>query len=398
MNHLFAERIGGAGFGQSNQIYKFERIRLAKEAAIERFPNRLLLDLGIGEPDAMADARVVAALHQAAQKPENRGYPDNGGPLFKKAVSVFMRQVFGVNVDPQHEVCHSIGAKAALSILPAAFVDSGDCVLMTTPGYPDFGIHAKYYGGEVYPLPLIPENHFLPDLENIPTAVLNRTKVLVLNYPNNPTGALASEEFFQSAIRWASHWGILIVHDAAYAALSYAQKPLSILQFEGAKDVCLEVHTLSKAFNMVGWRLGWVCGGRPYVQAYMHVKDRTDCGQFLAIQEAAAEALSYLEIPQQTGDKYARRLARLKAILQKLDWQVYGGGGGFFLYAQAPKDLMKKFESAQALSTWVIKERGIVTVPWDEAGPYLRFSVTFKSNTLEAEEAFFKELEDRLGK
>lgn len=399
MNPLFANRIGGPTFGQKQVIYKFEKIRLAKERARAKFPDRELLDFGIGEPDQMADLRVREGLTQAAHKFENRGYPDSGGPIFKQAVSAYMRDVFGVELDPEHEICHSIGAKAALSILPAAFINPGDVALMTSPGYPDFGIHAEYYGGEIFRLPLTPENDFLPDLESIPDDILKRSKVLVLNYPNNPTGALATRDFFIKAIAWAKATGILIVHDAAYAALVYGDhKPLSILTVPGAKEVALEIHTMSKAFNMVGYRLGWVCGGKLLVEAYTHVKDRTDCGQFLAIQEAGALALSHPEITKATGDKYARRFKALKSILMRFGFEVYGGEGGFFLYTKAPVALQKRYTSAEAMSTFIIEELGIVTVPWDEAGSFLRFSVTFKAPDEAKETAFFDELEKRLGK
>lgn len=397
MNSLFANRIGGVKFGQKQEIYKFEKIRLAKERARAKFPDRELLDFGIGEPDAMADIRVRETLNQAAKKFENRGYPDSGGPLFKEAVASYMKAVFGVELDPVHEVCHSIGAKAALSILPAAFINPGDVVLMTSPGYPDFGIHAEYYGGEIFRLPLTPENHFLPDLESIPHEVLQRTKVLVLNYPNNPTGAVATVEFFAKVVDWAKRTGIFVVHDAAYAALVYGdRKPLSLLSLPGAKEVCLEIHTLSKAFNMVGWRLGWVCGAEALVRAYTHVKDRTDCGQFLAIQEAGALALSLPEITEATGIKYARRLKKLKALLVDFGFKVFGEEAGFFLYTQAPVSLQQQFDSAESLSTWIVEELGIVTVPWDEAGPFLRFSVTFQASDSAKEQAIFNELRKRL--
>lgn len=397
MNTLFANRIGGVNFGKKQEIYKFEKIRFAKERARAKYPNRELLDFGIGEPDAMADPRVREALAEAAEKFENRGYPDSGGPLFKKAVSKYMRDVFGVELDAEHEICHSIGAKAALSILPSAFINPGDIALMTSPGYPDFGIHAEYCGGEIFRLPLTRENHFLPDLDSIPESILQRAKVLVLNYPNNPTGALATVGFFTKIIDWAKQTGILIVHDAAYAALVYGdRKPLSILTIPGAKDVALEIHTLSKAFNMVGFRLGWVCGGKELVQAYTHVKDRTDCGQFLAIQEAGAFALSLPEITQSTGLKYERRLKAMKSILIDAGFEVYGGEGGFFLYTRAPEILEKRYPSAEAMSTFLIEELGIVTVPWDDSGPFLRFSVTFKAPDEASEVAVLGELKKRL--
>ena len=198
LHNLFAHRIGGPGYGlKEAPIYKFERIKRAKRAALAAHPGKELLDFGVGEPDSMADPRVVSSLSLEAAKPENRGYADNGGPRLKTAAAKYMKEVFGVETNPDTEICHSIGSKAALSILPAALIDPGDVVLMTTPGYPVFGTHATYYGGVVHALPLNAPNRFLPDLSSIPRPTLDKAKVLVLNYPNNPTGASATAEFFR---------------------------------------------------------------------------------------------------------------------------------------------------------------------------------------------------------
>src|SRR5277367_2958255 len=189
---LFAEPIGGKRYGKDTAIYKFEKIKRAKRAAKEANPDAELFDLGVGEPDAMADAGIIETLYAEARKPENRGYSDNGDAVLKAAAAQYMRLVCGVPIDPETQVVHSIGSKAALSILPAVLINPGDVVLMTVPGYPVFGTHAKYYGGLVHNLPLTEANHFLPDLAGIPLEILSRAKVLVLNYPNNPTGASAT--------------------------------------------------------------------------------------------------------------------------------------------------------------------------------------------------------------
>src|SRR5271168_5359144 len=197
IQNLFAERIGGENYGKSAAIYKFEKIKRAKRAALNAHPGAEILDLGVGEPDEMAFPEVVASLAEETRKPENRGYADNGDDVLKQAAARYMERVCGVaGIDPETEVMHSIGSKAALSILPAALVNPGDYVLMTTPGYPVFGTHAKYYGGLVHQLPLLEGNGFLPDLNSVPAEVLRKSKALVLNYPNNPTGAVATLEFF----------------------------------------------------------------------------------------------------------------------------------------------------------------------------------------------------------
>src|SRR5215510_12717878 len=219
IQNLFAERIGGSGYGKSQAIYKFEKIKRAKRAALALHPGEEIIDLGVGEPDEMAFVEVVEKLCSEARKPENRGYADNGDAVLKQAAARYLDRVCGVHgINPEAEVVHSIGSKAALSILPAALIDPGDYVLMTTPGYPVFGTHAKYYGGLVHNLPLTEANQFLPDLDSVPKEVLQKAKVLVLNYPNNPTGAGATPEFFRQVVEFAWRSSLVVIHDAAYAA------------------------------------------------------------------------------------------------------------------------------------------------------------------------------------
>src|ERR1041385_1352341 len=216
---LFAERIGGAQYGKTHAIYKFEKIKRAKRAAMVLHPGEEIIDMGVGEPDEMAFPEVVEKLCAEARKPENRGYADNGDSVLKQAAARYLDRVCGVpGINPETEVMHSIGSKAALSILPAALINPGDYVLMTTPGYPVFGTHAKYYGGLVHNLPLTAQNSFLPDLDGIPADILRKAKVLVINYPNNPTGASATAEFFQHVVAFAQKNNIVVIHDAAYAA------------------------------------------------------------------------------------------------------------------------------------------------------------------------------------
>src|SRR5438552_2923650 len=220
IQNLFAERIGGKQYGKSQAIYKFEKIKRAKRAATALHPAGEIIDLGVGEPDEMAFPEVVEKLCEEAKKAENRGYADNGDAVLKQAAARYLERVCGVkDIDPELEVMHSIGSKAALSILPAALINPGDYVLMTIPGYPVFGTHARYYDGIVYNLPLNEENQFLPNLRTIPASVLQKAKVLVLNYPNNPTGASATPEFFSEVVDFAKANNIVVIHDAAYAAL-----------------------------------------------------------------------------------------------------------------------------------------------------------------------------------
>jgi LL-diaminopimelate aminotransferase len=405
IQNLFAARIGGNQYGKSQAIYKFEKIKRAKRAAMANHPGGEIIDLGVGEPDEMAFPEVVEALCAEARKPENRGYADNGDTILKQSAARYLDKVCGVKgINPETEVLHSIGSKAALSILPAALINPGDYVLMTTPGYPVFGTHAKYYGGLVHNLPLTEANQFLPDLNSIPADVLQKAKVLVLNYPNNPTGASATPEFFAKAVEFAKKNNVVVIHDAAYAALVFEGKPLSFLATAGAKDVGVELHSASKSFNMTGWRCGLVAGNELLVRAYGDVKDNTDSGQFLAIQHATAYGLDHPEITEKIAAKYSRRMNGLVQILGKAGFNARKPKGSFFLYVRAPKAAVKKdgtrltFQNAEDVSQWLITEKLISTVPWDDAGPYLRFSVTFvaRPNFKGDEIRILSEIEKRL--
>jgi LL-diaminopimelate aminotransferase len=403
---LFAERIGGARYGKDTAIYKFEKIKRAKRAALEANPDTELFDLGVGEPDAMADAGIIETLYSEARKPENRGYADNGDAALKQAAAKYLREVCGVPVNAETQVVHSIGSKAALSILPAALINPGDVVLMTVPGYPVFGTHAKYYGGIVHNLPLLEKNDFLPDLKSVPSDILAKAKVLVLNYPNNPTGASATPEFFHEVVAFAKANNLVVIHDFAYAALVFEGMPLSFLATPGAMDVGIELHSTSKNFNMTGWRCGFVAGNELLVKAYSDVKDNTDSGQFLAIQHAGAYAFDHPEITALIAQKYSRRMDLLVDALRGVGFQARKPRGSFFLYVAAPKRAEAKsaggkscdFANAEAFSQWMITENLISTVPWDDAGAYVRFSVTFAAKDSEDEKRVVTEIAQRLGR
>jgi LL-diaminopimelate aminotransferase len=397
--HLFAQRIGGTQYGKSNKIYKFEKIKRAKRAALAAHPERRLLDFGIGENDDMADPRVRGALKSEVDQLANRGYADNGIQEFKDAAAAFMKKVFEVNLDPATEINHCIGSKPALAMLPAAFVNPGDITLMTVPGYPVAGTHTAYYGGEVYRLPLREENGFYPDLEAIPGDIRQRAKLLVINYPNSPTGAVATPAFYRQVIDFARRHEIIVVQDAAHSLLTYEGPPSSFLQIEGAREVGVEVHSLSKGFNMIGWRIGFVAGHHKLVQAFADVKDNCDSGQFIAIQKAACVALAHTDIADQTREKYRRRLSKLVNALQHVGFQARMPSGTYFLYVRAPRACSSRaFENAEQVAEFLITEQSVCCVPWDDAGPYLRFSVTYQATDEAAEDEMMAETSDRLGR
>ena len=401
---LFAERIGGAGYGKGTAIYKFEKIKRAKRKALADHPERQLLDFGIGENDAMAPESVRRRMAEEINKPENRGYADNGPAVFKESAARLMEREFGVALDAATEVNHCIGSKTALAMLPACFINPGDITLMTVPGYPVAGTHTSYYGGIVYKLPLLAENDFFPDLEAIPADIARKAKLLVLCYPNSPTGKTATPEFYERAIAFAKQNDIVIIQDAAHGMLSYDREPNSFLSVPGARDVGVEVHSLSKGWDMIGWRIGWVCGHERIVRAFADVKDNCDSGQFAAIQKAAALALDDAEIPKRTRAKYKRRLEKLVATLSRCGFQCTMPGGTYFLYTRAPKGFANggpsggaiNFENAEGASQYLITEQSICTVPWDDAGPYLRFSATYEAADEKAEDALMAETESRL--
>ena len=404
IQELFAERIGGKSYGKSTAIYKFEKIKRAKRAAKEARPEIDLIDMGVGEPDEMAFPVVVKALQDAAEKPEYRGYADNGGNEFKAAAAKYMADVFGVKgIDPETEIVHSIGSKTALTMIPACFINPDDVVLMTVPGYPVLGTHTKYLGGQVHNMPLEKKNDFLPDLDAIPADILTKAKIMVLNYPNNPTGASATIDFFEKAVKFAKANNLIIVQDAAYASLIFEGAPLSIFQVSGAKDVAIEVHSLSKSYNMTGWRIGFVVGNPLIVKAYADMKDNSDSGQFLAIQKAASVALENPDITESIAAKYSRRMDLLVEALNKSGFEATKPKGSFFLYVAAPKSATVDgktvaFETGEAFSQWLIKEELISTVPWDDCGNFVRFSVTFAAQGEAAEKDVIAEIGRRLSK
>ncbi|MZG29503.1 MAG: LL-diaminopimelate aminotransferase [Nitrospinae bacterium] len=396
---LFADRLGGNQFGKDTKIYKFEKIKRAKRAALDANPGKILFDMGVGEPDEMADPGVVKSLQLEAEKPENRGYTDNGIEEFKVAACKYMENVFGVKgLEPDKHVNHTIGSKPGLAMAPAIFINPGDITLMTVPGYPVMGTHTQYLGGDVVNLPLTEENNFLPDLKSIDAGTREKAKILYLNYPNNPTGANATREFYEEAIEFAKQNNIIIVQDAAYAALTYSGKPESFLSIPGAMDVGVEFHSLSKAYNMTGWRIAFIVGNELIVKGLSHVKDNVDSGQFAAIQKAGIYAMEHPEITERTVAKYKRRLSILVETLNSLGFNAKMPGGSFFLFVGIPKGIKggRRFANGEEFSQFLITEMLISTVPWDDVGHYVRFSATFAAKGEEEEARIMQEIKARL--
>ncbi len=400
LQQLFADRIGGAKFGTSTEVYKFEKIKRAKAAARASKPDMEILDFGVGEPDQMAPEPIRAALKSAVEKPENRGYADNGTAEFKAAAAEYMSKFFGVaGLNPDTEINHSIGSKPALAMLPLCFITPGDVTIATVPGYPVIGTHTSYLGGEVYKTPLLKENGFYPDLTTIPADICERARLFYVNYPNNPTGAPATAEFFDQLIAFCDKHNILIVQDAAYATLTYDVEPMSILSRPGGKETAVELHSMSKSYNMTGWRLGFVAGSEKAVNAYAEVKDNVDSGQFKAIQEAACAGIADKALADSIKAHYEKRLRGLVKVLQDAGFDAEMPGGTFYLYTSAPKSAGDvQFSNAEDASQHLIKEQLVSTVPWDDAGSFLRFSATFESSGPDDDQRVLDELHSRLSK
>ena len=396
---LFAERIGGEQYGKSTEIYKFEKIKRAKANARKQHPNLEILDFGVGEPDGIAPAPIRAALKVEVDKPSNRGYSDNGIPEFKQAAAEYMKKFFGVTLDPSTEINHSIGTKPALAMLPLAFVNPGDVIFQTVPGYPVMATHTKYLGGEVVNIPLLEENGFLPDLKKIDPALADRCKLFYINYPNNPTGAVATDGFYDELIAFAKKHNILIVQDAPYATLVYDVPRKSILQRPGAKDCAIELHSMSKAYNMTGWRLAFFCGAPWAVDALAMIKDNCDSGQFKAIQHAACAGIADQHLAEGICKHYEQRLRRMVEVLKGVGFNARMPGGTFYLYVKAPKAAGNvQFKNAEEFSLYLIENFGISTVPWDNTGPFIRFGAVFESTGDADDERVLNELATRLKK
>jgi len=296
---------------------------------------------------------------------------------FREAVASWYKRRFNVTLNPGSEVLTLIGSKEGIAHIPLAFIDSGDIVLGTSPGYPVYQVSAILAGGEPYPLPLLEENHYFPDLKAIPEDILTRSKLLFINYPNNPTSALATEEFFREVVAFAHKHNIIVCHDAAYSELFFDNKrPLSFLQIDGAKDVGVEFHSLSKTYNMTGWRIGFVCGHAKVLQGLGKVKTNVDSGVFQAVQEAGIKALSLDEaVAQSIRNTVQERRDIFYKGLMELGIKADKPFATFYLWARVP-DRQRSVDFVARL----LKDAGILTTPGNGFGQhgegYIRFALT----------------------
>ncbi|MBO3443679.1 aminotransferase class I/II-fold pyridoxal phosphate-dependent enzyme [Clostridium sp. CCUG 7971] len=400
LDSLVSDRLGGSSFFTGNKkLYKFEKIKkLTKEAKLSN-PNINLIDMSVGEPDRMADESIVDILNFEARKPENRYYADNGIVEFQESACRYMHNVYNIDGLISDNIMHGIGSKSILSILPMCFINPGDISLVPVPSYPTLASYTRFLGGEVYTLPLCEFNDFYPVLEDIPCDVLKRTKMLYLNYPNNPTGQVATYEFYKYVVDFAKKNNILIVCDAAYGNLVYDNyKPFSIFSVDGAMDTCVEIHSLSKSFNMTGWRLAFLVGNKKVIKLYSTMKSHADSGQFRAIQLAGAYALDNYNLVDTNVIRYSRRLDLLVKALREVGFDAKKPKGGFYVYVPMPKGVKNGiiFENADDASLYILSTALVSTISWDDCGGFLRFSATFDADTVEDEIKVIDELKRRL--
>ena len=355
--------------------YLFAEIDRRKRAALARGVD--LVDLGVGDPDIPTPAAIVEKLVECASKPINHRYPNSSGmPEFRAAVADWYKRRFNVSLDPGQEVVSLIGSKEGIGNMAVAFVDPDDIVLVASPCYPVYHIGTAFNGGKNYFLPLTKGNHFLPDLDSIPSEVARQAKLLWINYPNNPTAAVAEKDFFKKVIDFANRHNVIVCHDAAYTEMGYdGYRPMSFLEIDGAKEVGIEFHSLSKTFNMTGWRIGMAVGNAELVAGLAQAKSNLDSGIFQAVQEAGIEALRLGDALVEPSRKiYQERRDILVDGLRAIGLECEKPLATFYVWVGAPKGL-----SSADFTTKLLDEAGVVTTPGNGFGAagegYVRFTV-----------------------
>jgi LL-diaminopimelate aminotransferase len=344
-----------------------------------------VISLGVGDPDLPTPQRIVSVLQEAAADPANHRYPSYFGLAeLREAIAHWYIERFRVTLDPATEILPTLGSKDGISHVPLALVDPGDVVLAPDPGYTVYVTGALMAGAEPYTMPLKPQNHWLPDLDAIPDAVAERARLMWLNYPNNPTAAVADRAFLERAVAFCRRHGIVLCHDAPYSEIAFdGYRPLSLFEIDGAKEVGLEFHSLSKTYNMTGWRIGWVCGRADLVGLIGQLKTNIDSGIFQAVQWAAIEALRGGEAETRAAcEVYARRHRLVADTLNALGWSIKPPRATFYVWAPVPSG----YDSIR-FAGHVLDEVGVNITPGVGFGAhgegYFRLSVTAPDARLE---------------
>jgi LL-diaminopimelate aminotransferase len=371
--------------------YLFAAIDKMKQEAIARGMD--IINLGIGDPDLPTPAPIIDSLAKAAKDPKHHQYPSYEGMLsFRKAVAGWYKRRFNVTLDPANEVLALIGSKEGIGHIHLAFVDPGDIVLVPSPGYPVYPVGTGFSGGVSHIMPLTKANGFLPDLNAIPKDVAKKAKLMWLNSPNNPTSVIMTKDYFKRAIAFAQDNQIIICHDAAYSEIYYdGKRPASFMEVEGAKDVGVEFHSLSKTYNMTGWRLGFVVGNKTVLAALGKVKSQLDSGVFEAVQEAGITALGLDEsVTDGIRTIYQERRDTLVPGLKQLGLEVDAPPAAFYIWVTVPKGY-----TSASFTAHLLEKAGIVTTPGNGFGApgegYIRMTVcTTKERLAEAVERIKK--------
>ena len=343
-----------------------------------------IIDLGIGDPDLPTPGHIIEALQEAAVDPPNHRYPSYSGMLeYRAAVADWYRRRFNVDLDPEKEVLALIGSKEGIAHTPLAFINPGDISLVPTPAYPVYNTATIFAGGESFFMPLTRENGFLPDLDAIPEDVARKARLLFINYPNNPTAAVAEVGFFEKVVAFARKYEILVCHDAAYSEMAYdGYRPPSFLQAEGAKEVGIEFHSLSKTYNMTGWRIGFAAGNKEAVEGLGAIKSNMDSGVFQAIQIAGIKALRHDQsCVKEMIDVYTRRRDLMVEGLRKAGFALDAPKASFYLWVRVPDGY-----TSAGLATRLL-EKGVVVTPGNGFGEpgegYFRIALTQKRERLQ---------------
>ncbi|GMU36766.1 MAG: LL-diaminopimelate aminotransferase [Phycisphaerae bacterium] len=359
--------------------YLFVEIDRAKQAAIEA--GRDVIDFGVGDPDRPTPKFIVERMCDAVRDPANHRYPlGRGKRTFRRTVAAFFERRFGVTLDPEKEVGALLGSKEGIGHFATAMLNPGEVALVPDPGYPVYISGAVFSEAAYHRMPLRVERGFLPDLAAIPADVLRRAKVLWLNYPNNPTAACAPMSFFEEALAFARKHDLLIAQDAAYSETYYEDPPPSILQLPGAKERCIEFHSLSKTFNMTGWRIGFSAGNAEAVTALADVKNNLDSGVFGAVQDAAIAGLENMHHPEVRGilDTYRERRDALVSGLKEIGWEVNYPKATFYLWAKCPKGA-----ASMDAAKRILAEANVVVIPGIGFGTcgegFVRFALTVET-------------------
>ncbi|MDD5196331.1 MAG: LL-diaminopimelate aminotransferase [Candidatus Omnitrophota bacterium] len=346
--------------------YLFLEIDKAKRKAAAA--GRDIIDLGIGDPDQPTPRHIIEALYQASLDPANHRYAlDQGMPALRRSIAVWYKERFGVSLNPGSEVLPLIGSKEGLAHFPLAFLNPGDYSLVPDPCYPPYKGGTILAGAKPYSLPLLEENAFLPDLKKIPLSVRKKAKIIFVNYPNNPTSATAEKAFYKELIEFARKNKIIIVSDLAYSEMSYdGYRPASILELEGAREVAIEFHSLSKTYNMTGWRIGWACGNEKLTAVLAKVKSNIDSGIFSAVQLAGIVALSGpQEYVKSMCSLYQERRDCLMEGLGALGWQAHRPKATFYVWIKVPRG-----KSSLKFSELLLDRANIVVTPGVGFGKY----------------------------